>query len=358
MAKDHELTIIAGRIGTVDLPEHVRCYSFGKDKGYNKLQRIWKFWELFSYHYAHCDAVFFHQIPEFVIAAAPFILSLRKPKILWYAHGAAPKRLVIAERLVDDVVTSSHEGFRIPSKKAHYVGQAINTDIFKPISNQKIVHEPVAPIRSFMRRKVEEPPYTEDLSEGIPPSPRSGNNYSSRNTNVRLITVGRISPVKNYHILLEACARGGQLWPFPWSLTIVGGPLRPGDDTYLAELKQQMLYMGLSDSVSFRGAFPYGDIPCLLREHDMFINLSQTGSLDKAVLEAMATGLTVLTSNEAYRRILPKPYFLKDVDPVYIMERISALARELRPNKKLRDIVLANHSLDLTIGRILRLFQP
>ena len=320
MAKDHELTIIAGRIGTVDLPKHVQLYSFGKDKGYNKLQRIWKFWELFSRHYARCDAVLFHQIPEFVIAATPFIWTLRKPKILWYAHGAAPRSLVIAERLVDDVVTSSREGFRLPSKKAHYVGQAINTDVFRP------------------------PP--ENLLE------------LRDNHEVRLITVGRTSPVKNYHILLEACARGKRQWTFPWSLAVVGGPLRPGDDTYLAELKQQTLRNGLSDLVSFRGASSYSDIPRMLQEHDMFINLSQTGSLDKAVFEAMATGLTVLTSNEAYRRMLPEPYVLHSLDPAYIAERIAALARDRRPNMDLRKIVVVHHSIDRTIERILGLVRP
>ena len=37
---------------------------------------------------------------------------------------------------------------------------------------------------------------------------------------------------------------------------------------------------------------------------DLFVNLSDTGSLDKAVLEAMACGLKILTSNEAFKSVL------------------------------------------------------
>ena len=39
--------------------------------------------------------------------------------------------------------------------------------------------------------------------------------------------------------------------------------------------------------------------PNILRSADLFVNMGQTGSLDKAMVEAMSAGVPVLSSNEA-----------------------------------------------------------
>lgn len=311
-----KIIVIAGRKGTADLGKHAEIYTFGKDKGFGRARRIWTFWELFSRHYARSDAVLFHQIPEFVIAAAPFLLSLDRMTALWYAHGAVPTTLRVAERLVDYVFTSSPEGFRLPSKKVIYLGQAINTDVFQPPAKSE--HD-VTPLR--------------------------------------LVTVGRISPVKNYEVLLQACAAGKSKWDFPWKLSIYGGPLRPGDDVYLDLLKRLVREQELSAYVTFEGSRPYSEIPEILQRHDVFVNLSSTGSLDKAVFEAMACGLTVLTSNDAYRSILPPAYFIERPNPDYIADRIRVLSVEPRPNEQLRSIVVSHHGLDATVGSMIRMLD-
>src|SRR5438477_10970647 len=81
-----EVVVIAGRTGTYDLPPNVKILSFRKSGRESPLRRLWTFWELFSKYYARSDAVFFHMIPEFVIAAAPFLLTNRKRSGLWYVH--------------------------------------------------------------------------------------------------------------------------------------------------------------------------------------------------------------------------------------------------------------------------------
>ena len=309
------VTIIASSVGVHNLPSNVTIVCLEKHTGTRRLARIRKFFELFSYHYAQSDAVFFHQIPEFVIAAAPFLLSLKKRSVLWYAHKSVTWRLKIAEKLVDFIATSSPEGFRLPSKKVVYVGQAINTDLFKPI----------------------------------------GQHDTTRKNSLRLISVGRIAPVKNYEQLIEACAAGDALWPEHWSLTLVGGPILARDYAYLESLKRLAVQKNISQKIDFSGPARYSEIPAVLGEHDMFVNLSRTGSLDKAVFEAMACGLTVLTSNEAYRAIVPDDYFLEHANAEFIAERIKQLAMEPRPNMALSRIVSEHHSLAKTISRILGL---
>ena len=313
-----DVTIITSFVGNVDLPPHVKIYSLGKEKGTGKFSRLKTFFELFSCHYAACDAVFFHQIPEFVIAASPFLLSLQKRSVLWYAHKSVTFRLKLAEKLVDFIATSSPEGFRLPSKKVVYTGQAINTDLFKPMQKRP-------------------------LPDG--------------EKKLKLITVGRISPIKNYEQIINACAAGKNIWPAEWSLSIVGGPILPRDYAYLESLKQLIAQKDLSSHINFLGSAGYSHIPALLQEHDIFINVSGTGSLDKAVFEAMSVGMSVLTANEAYRSIVPDAYFLEHTSPEYIAERVKQLIEEERPNIALRQIVLDQHSLDTTIKKVLSLLR-
>ena len=307
------VVIIAGRAGAHDLPLNVSVYTFGTAR-LGRIGRLWKFWELFAWHYAKADAVLFHQIPEYVIVAAPFLLAKKKITALWYAHGVVSWRLRIAERLVGYIFTSSAAGFRMPSKKVHYLGQAINTELFSPLARANHV----------------------------------GNT-------LRMVTVGRIAPVKNYETMINACAILRDAWPRPWVLTIVGAPITERDRAYMEQLKTLICEKKLESLVHFYGDRGYSEIPAILREHDMFLNASATGSLDKAVLEAMACGLTVLTSNEAYLAILPLQYFVEHPGAEFLAERIKALAGEPRPNTALRDIVVGDHALARTIEKIMAL---
>ena len=314
--KVESMTIICSRKGEVDLPPHVMVESLGKERGVGKMRRIWKFWELFSWHYARSDAVLFHQIPEFVVAASPFLISLKKRTVLWYAHKSVSPALTIAERLVDWVATSSPEGFRMRSKKVVYTGQAIDTEFFTPRGNPK-------------------------QEAGI----------------IRFITIGRISPVKNYELIIEACAIGKRTWPWQWHLTVVGGPLTDTDRAYEKKIKDMVVSRGLSSHIEFVGPRPYRGIPDLLRAQDVFVNMSATGSLDKAVLEAMSCGLSVITSNEAYREILPERYFLRNnTSAEELSRRMEVIAGDPRPVSTLREIVVNKHGLDSTIEKIMGCF--
>jgi len=302
------ISVIAAFVGPHNFSQNINVYSLGKEKSVSKWRRIYKFWELFSRHYAESDIVFFHMIPEFVIAASPFLFSLKKPSGLWYVHRSVTRNLKIAERLVDFVFTASPLSFRIPSKKVIYTGHAIDVERFMPVSGGE----------------------------------KGG---------LRMLVLGRISPVKDIGSVIQACALLKD-WDYPWTLSIIGGPVMERDQEYLDILKHAVKDLGLEHRVSFEGSHPYSKIGEIYREHDMFISMSTTGSVDKAVLEACASGLTVLTANEAFRGLLEPPYFLERRSPEMLVERIKNLASENRPNMRLRELVVKNHSLKNTIKRI------
>ena len=312
----HGLTVIAGATGAYKFPANVKVHSLGKEKGAGKLSRLWKFWKLFFHYYPRSDMVLFHMIPEFVVAVSPFLLFSRKPTALWYVHKSVTLWLKFAERLVDWIFTASELSFRLPSKKVIYTGHAIDTNFFVP-----------------------------------------GNSFHMPSQAFRMLTVGRISPVKDYETIIRACKILKDSWPRPWTLSIVGGPLMGRDKEYLLLLKKQVAELGLERNIVFQGAHSYTEIASLYHDHDMFISMSTTGSIDKAVLEAMSCGLTTITSNEAFSGILKPPYFLERKGAELLAERIKFLADENRPNIALRNSVAREHSLKNTISRISKILD-
>ena len=92
------------------------------------------------------------------------------------------------------------------------------------------------------------------------------------------------------------------------------------------------------------------------------MNLSNTGSLDKAVLEAMNAGLIVLTSNEAYKETLPKNLMVERDQPEKLKEKISEMMnlddiKRERIIQGRRKEVAENHSLNNLITKIVARFK-
>lgn len=304
------VVVIANEVQDYTLPPNVLVYSLGKEKKHSRAKRIYRFFELFSHHYARTDAAFFHMIPEFVVLASPFLISLKKNTALWYVHKSVPPVLKIAERLVRFVFTASALSFRLPSKKVIYTGHAIDTQTFRP------------------------------------------GEKNDRTKILQMLSVGRISPVKDCETILLACKQLRHSWSEPWTLSFFGGPLLDRDRDYLLTLKNMSRKNGLDGLVSFEGPRPYIEVPRLYESHDLFLSMSTTGSIDKSVLEAMASGLPVLTANEAFCQLLPPPYFLDRRSPELLAERIKIVSAESKPNLKLRELVEAQHSLKKTIEKI------
>ena len=114
---------------------------------------------------------------------------------------------------------------------------------------------------------------------------------------------------------------------------------------------QDLLLLGWRTKAA-QGFDAHGKIAEFYAEGDIFVNLSDTGSIDKAILEAMASGLLVLTSNEAFKPILSGKY-LTENDPEQIAEKIIALSKSEK-DENLREYVAKNHSLENLIKKIIK----
>lgn len=113
---------------------------------------------------------------------------------------------------------------------------------------------------------------------------------SSNTGELHIIQVGQLIPRKRVDVTLAAidllAARGVRA-----KATLVGdGPLR----AQLAALAQTR---GIGDRVRFLGRRPRAEILALLRCHDVFVMTSAAEGMSNALLEAMASGLPIVTTD-------------------------------------------------------------
>ena len=156
--------------------------------------------------------------------------------------------------------------------------------------------------------------------------------------------------MKNLHLLAEAAALLKQQ-DFVFAVKFAGTPLTAADDDYYADLKKLITDRGLDEAIDFSGSIAHRQVVDFYRSADLFVNVSDTGSLDKAILEAMSCGLLVLTSNDSARKILPERFIVKK-DPADIAAKILSLYNQ-RPHDDLRQLVVSNHSLKGLVAKIL-----
>jgi len=153
------------------------------------------------------------------------------------------------------------------------------------------------------------------------------NHLSKRSGPLKFVTACRLSPVKRVELLLEAFKK----FEGDWSLDIAGDAPMEEQKKYERKLKE--MADGLGGRVKWLGAVPYTAMPEFLSKGDVLVNLSETGSLDKNVLEAVASGLTVLTSNEAFKSFLEGTEhrsYLNENDAAVLRERLEELLRTSR----------------------------
>jgi glycosyltransferase involved in cell wall biosynthesis len=305
------------------LPSNTRVHSMGKEGGANKSVQLANFVRLVGNLCLRrrVDAVLAHMGPIFAVCAAPFTRAAGIPLALWYAHSAVSPMLRLAHFLVDRVGTSSPHGFRLRSSKMRCTGQGIETDRFLP------------------------PAFEPD--------------------NGALVSAGRLSPVKDYETLLRALKKLDGLSVRP-GLEIVGSPRSPSDARYLQHLHALTASLDLTHEVKFVPGIPHHAMASVYQRSSLFISASRTGSLDKAVLEALSCARPALTCNEAFADFHGKErddYVFAAGDGDALAELLQRTLRidpaeRRRRGLALRERVVAEHSVDHLADELIALLNP
>lgn len=109
-----------------------------------------------------------------------------------------------------------------------------------------------------------------------------------------LITVGGLVERKGFHRVIELLPRLRATRPNLLYL-VVGGPSAEGD--WGERLRAQVEGLGLQDAVRFLGVVPHGEIRRALSAADVFVLATSNEGWANVILEAMACGLPVVTTD-------------------------------------------------------------
>lgn len=315
-----ELHLLVLEPGKYELPDNVFIHSMGKERGAGRFGKLLKFISVMAALVLRrrVDVVFAHMCPIYAALAAPFCRLRGVPLVMWITHGADNPTLRLSHRLVDRVLTASPESTALTGPKVTATGHGIDTSKFA-----------AAP------------------APGADP--------------LRVLSVGRITPSKDYATLIEAArilihVRGVN----NFKVSIVGACYTEDDKKHLSELNRQIKEKDVADYIVFEGAAAHDAMPEQYGRADVFVSASLTGSVDKAVLEAMACGRPAVTCNPSFARVFEDMAGALMFNPgdaaklADILQRYFSAAREYRAQTgaALRALVENNHSLNTLMDRL------
>lgn len=284
--------VICLKEGQYVLPANVRVHSLGKEKGVSRIKYVFNFYR-YIWNLRHdYDVVFVHMNPEYIVLGGLLWRLWRKRIALWYTHKSVDMKLHLATFLTNIIFTASKESFRIKTEKVNVMGHGIDVDFFSPDLNV---------VRTMA-----------------------------------LLSVGRLSKVKRHDLVIRAAAIVGR------ELCVAGeGPERKNLESLSKSLGVKAHFLGGLTQAGLRDEY---------REAAFLVHTSETGSLDKVVLEALSCGLPVVTTS---RNLSDLPVVVVATDPGAIA--VGAQANRSASTEFLTSFVREHHSLNSLIPSILKI---
>jgi glycosyltransferase involved in cell wall biosynthesis len=290
---DH-VVVLAGRVVREALPSNCTAHSFAAP---TQALRGARYAALLAAALARRPrAVVVHMSPIYALLAAPLARPLGVPILLWFTQQAAGPRLEAAERVVRAILTVDERTVPLRSRKVRAIGHGIDVEALP------CVGERTAPLR-------------------------------------QLLGLGRYAPVKGWATVLRALTELPEA-----ALTVHGPMLTDADRTHRPELEALAAELGVAERVSFRDAFPYGDLPALFERADAVVNATRGEAADKAVYEAAAACLPVFAASPVFDRLLPEALRFPEGDAGALAARIRGYEGGAGPSLRAR--VEAQHSVD------------
>lgn len=270
--------------GKIDLPQNVKVFSLGKEKGKSKIKYLFNFYKYIWQERKSYDSIFVHMNAIYVVLGGLFWKIQKKKITLWYVHRAVPLTLRIAEKFTDVIFSASQTGFNLKTKKLKVLGHGIDLQKFKPLEKKQ-------------------------------------------NQNIfKIIYVGRISKIKNQELLLRALnILVNKKFVQGVAIEIVGDARTDDDQKYKNNLEIYLKENNLENFVDFVGAVNFNDIVKYYQRANLSLNLCPTGGMDKAVLESLACGIPVIVLNKSFSDVLnnfQELMILKDESPEDLSEKI------------------------------------
>lgn len=292
-----EVEVLCLEKGSFD--DRFPVYSLGKELGYGKLKRIFRFYKyLFSKKH---DRVFVHMNPEYFTLGGWYWYIKGVPMYLWYTHYTMHIHLRLAGFFCDKMFAATKQSL---------------------------------PQYDFSPKKVV-------TGHGINVSYWSSENQCTNPKN--MVMVHRLSRSKRVELGILAL----KYLPNEYNLTIYG---RPIDEKYFDELQAIVKENNLSERVTFKGPVPMPELRTLYPNHRIMINMASE-TIDKTMLEAMCNGVFPVTTNGNLSAI-GIPVSLGEDTPESIAKLVTSESIKEFNQSKLAEIVKSNHSLNSLVKKM------
>lgn len=303
------VTVICLQKGESELPENIKVLSLGKERGANRLKYIYNFYKYIWTERKKYDTVFVHMNPEYVVLGGCFWKILRKKIYLWYVHRHNDVKLKLAILLANKIFSVSKDTFPVVCVKNENFGHGIDVKMFS--QNKQVTR--------------------------------------GRNT---ILYLGRLSPIKNIEKIidsLEICCK-----KFLDIRAVFVGNF--SDEGYKGKILLKSKSMIESGRLIFKPAVPNYQTPNFYNKYEILVNLTEKGSYDKVILEAMACGMMALSANNSFKDVLGD-LFINDLSPDSISKKILRVLNMSVSEKekyaiKFREYVVQNHNLEKLIKNI------
>ena len=218
-----------------------RVFSLGKESGKSKIKYIKNFLNLILGLHKDYDSVFVHMNQEYVLLGGLLWKIMGKRIFLWRNHPYGNLLTRIAVWLSNKVFCTSKFAFVAKYKKTSLMPVGIDTNNFQ-FSNI-----------NFQKRKN------------------------------KILFLGRMSPIKRPDLLIEALNILDKK-KYYFVCDFYGDP---------------MLKIEKINKINFYKSVPNYETPKIYNEHEIFVNLTPSGSFDKTILEAAACGCLLVIANRS-----------------------------------------------------------
>lgn len=314
------LSVICLMLGRYNLPTRVKIYSLGKEFGESRFKYVVRFFKNLWLLRNDYDTVFVHMNQEYVLLAGWWWRLTGKKILFWRNHPKGNLLTRIALLFADRVFCTSRQSFTAQFKKTSLMPAGVDTSMFRPMPEVKKI-------------------------------PRS------------ILFLSRFSMIKRPHLLVESLARLSQEG-VSFSANFIGDVGEKEEDKiYFDNLKNLVLEKGLGDKINFLSGVSYQEVPAIFNAHEVFVNLTPTGSFDKTILEAVGCGVKVLTTNKSFEglRLISGTdlnFVIVEEDVAEIKDAIKKMLDENISNqnsttKALIEYLNNNHSLSLVVQKVL-----
>lgn len=312
-----KITVVCLFKGEYDLPRNVTVVSLGKEKGVSKLKYVLNFFRHIWKYRTEYDAVFVHMNAEYLVLGGPVWKMLRKKVYLWYNHKKGSVYLRFGHIFAKKIFSTSTFAYPTRYAKTLLMPAGIDTELFRDLHKERKAND--------------------------------------------ILFLGRLSPVKHLEDL-DPALRLLKQEEVAFTADVYGDP-PPQDKEYAAKWKQSVSDLIDSGHMILKNGVPNYETPDLYNTHQVYVNLTPSGSLDKTILEAMACGTIPIVVNLSFEGILSQDQICEEGNSDELakaIKRVFGLSEDEKNKMRQQafDYVKREHSLEALLQRICIAIDP